>query len=121
MAQVLKFAERKTLKCSRVAVMFLMISIMGMGVLSMLRSDSQVLDQRISAIQQQIVACEKERSILEREVVEMMSPAAVHAYAMRQLGMTQVHLVGTIRLDGAGRTDGVATAQLVGERISLAD
>ncbi|MGI6076392.1 MAG: hypothetical protein ACOYD9_08555 [Pyramidobacter sp.] len=121
MAQVLKSTERKTLKCSRVAVMFLMVSIMGMGILSMMRSDSQALDLQISAIQEQIAACEKERNDLEREAVEMMSPAAVHAYAARQLGMTQVHLVGTIRLDVAGRADGMAAAQLVGEKTSFAN
>lgn len=87
-------------------------AVMCMGLLSMFRSDSQVLDENIAVIQEQIAECEREYRDLEREAAAMMSPGAVHAYAAKQLGMSQVHLAGAIHI-GIVRPDGTATAQLV--------
>jgi cell division protein FtsL len=113
MAQVLKSAEKKSVKFSHALVMLSIITIVCMGILSMMRSDSQALDLKISRIQEQTAACEKEYNNLKREAVGMMSPSAVYVYAVRQLGMTQVHLAGAIRVDGFGRSEGTTTAQLV--------
>ena len=79
----------------------------------MMRSDSQGLDCEIAEIQSQIDALEKESRELERACATMMSPKAVHAYAARELGMTQVHLAGTLHLNGVSRSE-TATASLTG-------
>jgi|GEM_PF-1817318 cell division protein FtsL len=113
MAQVLRSAEKKSVKFSHAAVMLLILAIVCMGILSMMRSDSQAFDLKISRIQEQIAACEKEYNDLKREAVGMMSPSSVYVYAVRQLGMAQVHLAGAIRVDGVGHSDGTTTAQLV--------
>ena len=92
--------------------MFFIVAIMSLGLVSMLRSDSAALDERISALQERLTACEKECRDLEREVAAMMSPKAVHSYAKSELGMTQVHLAGVKRIDVWGRQDSVTTAAL---------
>jgi len=45
-------------------------------------------------------------------VAAMMSPKAVHVYAAQDLGMTQVHVAGAIRVDVAVQRAGLPTAAL---------
>ncbi len=113
MAQGMRAAGRNSRRFSHAVLGLFIGAIMCMAMLSMFRSDSRTLDGDIAAIQEQIAACEKEYRQLEREAAGMMSPGAVHAYAMTQLGMTQVHLAGAIRVDGIGRSSSTATAQLI--------
>ncbi len=113
MAQGIRAAERNSRRFSHAVLGLFICAIMCMGILSMFRSDSRTLDENIAVIQEQITACEKEYRQLEREAAGMMSPGTVHAYAMTQLGMTQVHLAGAIRVDGIGRSSSTATAQLI--------
>ena len=112
MAKGLRVAQKRSLKFKHVVVLIFILAIMSLSFVSMLRSDSQVLDEQIAAIQVRLTACEKECRDLEREVAAMMSPKAVHVFADKKLGMTQVHMAGTIRLDGAVRIDGTTTAVL---------
>ena len=112
MAKGVRSARSSSWKFSHALVMFFIVAIMSLGLLSMLRSDSAALDERISALQERLTACEKECRDLEREVAAMMSPKAVHAYAQSQLGMTQVHLAGAKRVDVSVLPDGVMTAAL---------
>lgn len=114
-----KILNNRAISCGfgHAVVAFFIIAIACMGLLSMMRSDSQELDGSIAQIQARIDACEKETRELERACAAMMSPKAVHAYASKQLGMSRVRLAGTVRLDGAISTNGTATASLVGSRI----
>ena len=112
MAKVLA-DQRFTYKFGHAVAMLFICFIMFMGLLSMMRSDSQTLDGEIAKIQAQIDALDKESRELERACASMMSPKAVHAYAARELGMTQVHLAGTLHLNGSARSD-TATASLAG-------
>ena len=102
----------RSCKLSYAFVAFLITSIMLLELLSTFRNDTQVLDSEIAAIQRQLAEAQKELRDLEQEATAMMSPSAVHVYAMRELGMAQVHLAGAVHL-GVGRSDGTATASLV--------
>ena len=112
MAKGVRSARNSSWKFSHALVVFFIVAIMSLGFVSMLRGDSAALDERISALQERLMACEKECRDLEREVAAMMSPKAVHAYAQSQLGMTQVHLAGSKRVDVSVLHDGVMTAAL---------
>ncbi|MBP3848913.1 MAG: hypothetical protein J6D22_04100 [Pyramidobacter sp.] len=112
MAKGLRSARRSSWKFSHALVMFFIVGIMSLGLLSMLRSDSQALDAQVTALQERLTACEKECRDLEREVAAMMSPKAVHVYAAQNLGMTQVHVAGAIRVDVAVQRAGMPTAAL---------
>lgn len=112
MAKTLRTARRTSWKFSRALVLLFIVAIMSLGVLSMLRSDSQAMDERVSAQHELLTAYEKECRELEREIAAMMSPQAVHAYALSRLGMAQVHLAGAIRVDVPGGRGGTATASL---------
>lgn len=112
MAKGLRSARRSSWKFSHALVMFFIVGIMSLGLLSMLRSDSQALDAQVTALQERLTACEKECRDLEREVAAMMSPKAVHVYAAQDLGMTQVHVAGAIRVDVAVQRAGMPTAAL---------
>jgi len=112
-------SRRKSGKFGQALVTFFITSIMCLGLLSMLRNDSQQLDDAISAVQEQLEACEKECRDLEREAAAMMSPRAIHAYAARQLGMSQVHLAGAVRLDGLVRSGGTMSASLTNSGVRL--
>lgn len=119
MAQGVRYLRRNSGKFGQALVMFFITSIMCLGLLSMLRNDSQRMDEAISAVQGQLEMCEKECRDLEREAAAMMSPRAIHAYAAHQLGMTQVHLAGAVRLDVAGRSGGTRAASLIGSGVAL--
>lgn len=112
MAKGVRSARKKSFKFSHALVMFFIAAIMSMGVVSMLRGDSQALDGQISALQTRLALCEKECRELEREAAAMMSPRAVHSAATAKLGMSQVRLAGSLRVDGAVRTDKTAMAAL---------
>ena len=112
MAKSVRSARKSSWKFSHALVMFFIVAIMSLGLLSMLRGDSAALDERISALQERLTACEKECRDLEREVAAMMSPKAVHVYAAQNLGMTQVHVAGAIRVDVAVQRAGMPTAAL---------
>jgi len=112
MAKGLRVAQKNTWKFKHALVMFFILAIMSLGLLSMLRSDSQALDQQIAALQSRLGAYEKECRDLEREAAAMMSPKAIHVFAIKKLGMAQVHLARVIRVDGAVNIDGTATAAL---------
>ncbi|MCI6261542.1 hypothetical protein FYJ74_04010 [Pyramidobacter sp. SM-530-WT-4B] len=77
------------------------------------------MDEAISAVQGQLDTCEKECRDLEREAAAMMSPRVIYTYAAHQLGMTQVHLAGAVRLDGVGRSSGTRAASLIGSEVVL--
>ena len=111
MAKSLK-SKKLSWKLSYAVVTFLITSIMLLGLLSTFRCDTQVLDGEIAAIRRQLDDARKELRDLEKEATAMMSPSAVHVYAMRELGMTQVHLAGAVHF-GVGRSDGTATASIV--------
>ena len=83
-----------------------------LGLLSTFRSDTRVLESEVASVLRCISEREKELRALEREATAMMSPAAVHGYAARELGMAQVRLAGSIR-PGAVRSHGTATASLI--------
>ena len=112
MAQGVRTREGNSLRFSHAVVMLFITSIVCMGLLSMLRSDTHALDEQLGVLQSQLVACEKECRDLEREAAAMMSPRAVYNYAVKQ-GMTQAHLAGAVRIDGIGRPGGTATASLI--------
>lgn len=112
MAKSVRSARKSSWKFSHALVMFFIVAIMSLGLLSMLRGDSAALDERISALQERLTACEKECRDLEREVAAMMSPKTVHAYAQSELGMSQVHLAGALRVDVSVRQDSVMKAAL---------
>ena len=111
MAQGVRYLRRNSGKFGQALVMFFITSIMCLGLLSMLRNDSQRMDEAISAVQGQLETCEKECRDLEREAAAMMSPRAIHAYA--------VHLAGAVRLDVAGRSGGTRAASLIGSGVAL--
>ena len=112
MAKGVRSARNSSWKFSHALVVFFIVAIMSLGFVSMLRGDSAALDERISALQERLTACEKECRDLEREVAAMMSPKTVHAYALSDLGMTQVHLAGVKRVDISVRQDSMTTAAL---------
>lgn len=101
-----------TYRFAHAVAMFFIVTIMCMGLLSMMRSDSQAIDDEIAHVQSQIEVYEKEYRELERTCAAMMSPKAVHAYAVKQLGMTRVSLAGVVHLETAGSNSGTATASL---------
>ena len=119
MAQGVRYSRRNSGKFGQALVTFFITSIMCLGLLSMLRNDSQRMDDAISVVQGQLEACEKECRDLEREAAAMMSPREIHTSAARQLGMTLVHLAGAVRLDGVGRSGGTMSASLTNSGIRL--
>lgn len=120
MAQGLRYSRRNSVRFGQALSTFFIILIMCLGLLSMLRNDSQRMDDAISAVQEQLEVCEKECRELEREAAAMMSFRAIHTCAAHQLGMIQVRLAGAVRLDSLGLSGGTMSASLVnlGTRMS---
>ena len=112
MAKILAVSKRsKSWKFGHAVVAFVILSISGMAFLAMLRNDSQSYDMRLNELQNELVAMEKENRTLEREVASYMSPRDVRMQ-VANLGMSEVHIAGTIRINGVVNSDGTATARV---------
>lgn len=121
MAQITKTTQKETTpeaqknkpvkKVGPAIVWFTIGAIMGVGVLSSLRVDTNKMDAELIALNKLIAEKQEELKGLGREVTALTSPSRIYASAIGRLGMTQVHLAGTIRLD-LKMKEGTAAAKL---------
>lgn len=88
-----------------------LFGVCGIALVSM-RNETRRIDAEVHLLQEQLAAKERVCRDCERDLAALTSPTAVQKYAARELGMTQVFLVGSIRLDGLMSSDGTMTASL---------
>ncbi len=91
-------ARKVERKIGPAVVCLAIFTVMSWGFLSSLRSDTNRIQGQLSEVIQQIGFINEELRELERQITAQSSPSVVYSYTIKKMGMSQVHLAGTIHI-----------------------